>query len=90
MDQSDPSVDRSIKIIRQLEQVFQPYGKMYKELGGGRGGSNCPSQCFCKEKKIVRSSKKFFGWAVDYSQNLAFRAGASNLIPAKCDVEYKL
>jgi hypothetical protein len=28
----DPSMDRSIKIVQQLKQVFQPYHVMFKEL----------------------------------------------------------
>jgi hypothetical protein len=34
---SDPSTDRSIKIVPQLAQVFQPYRKKFRQLiGGGR------------------------------------------------------
>jgi hypothetical protein len=29
---SDPSMDRSIKIVRQFEQDFEPYRVMFKEL----------------------------------------------------------
>lgn len=30
----DPSMDRSIKIIQQSEQVFEPYHMMFRELKG--------------------------------------------------------
>jgi hypothetical protein len=33
---SDPSKDRSIEIVRQLEQVFEPYRMMFKELNEGK------------------------------------------------------
>jgi hypothetical protein len=29
---SDPSIDRSVKIIRQLEEVLERYSMMFKEL----------------------------------------------------------
>jgi hypothetical protein len=35
MHNSNPSKDRSIKIVRHLKQVFKPYHMMVKELGGG-------------------------------------------------------
>jgi hypothetical protein len=37
---SDPSIDRSINIFRELEEVFEPYCMTIKELnwGGGGGG----------------------------------------------------
>jgi hypothetical protein len=35
----NPSIDRSIKIVQQLEQVFRPYCIMFVEMNGGeRGG----------------------------------------------------
>lgn len=44
--QSDPSVGGSIKIARQLKQVFEPYCMMFKEKR-----KQLPLQCFCKENK---------------------------------------
>jgi hypothetical protein len=44
--QSDPSVGGSIKIARQLKQVFEPYCMMFKEKR-----KQLPLQCFCEEKK---------------------------------------
>ena len=41
IDKLGPSTDRSIKIARQLEQVFEPCLMIFKELKmekGGRGG----------------------------------------------------
>jgi hypothetical protein len=32
MHHTDPSVDTSINTARQLEQVFQPYRRIFKEL----------------------------------------------------------
>jgi hypothetical protein len=31
-------MDGSIKIVRQLEKVFEPCWTMFRELKGGRGG----------------------------------------------------
>ena len=46
---SDASMDRGIEIVRQLKQVFEPYGAMFKEVKGG-GRSNSPSHSVCKKK----------------------------------------
>jgi hypothetical protein len=56
-------MNRSIKIVRQLEKVFEPYRMMFKELKGKN--KQLPSQYFCKEKKKskryrVRSSIRDF------------------------------
>ena len=37
---SYPAMDRSIKMVRQLEQVSEPYCMMFRELGGGRKRSH--------------------------------------------------
>jgi hypothetical protein len=46
---SDPSMDRSIRIGRQLKQVFEPYDTLFKEVKV-KTRSNSPSHSFCKEK----------------------------------------
>jgi len=33
---SDPSMERRIKIFRPFDQVFEPYGVMFRELKGGK------------------------------------------------------
>jgi hypothetical protein len=48
------SVDRSIRIVQQFKQVFEPHLMIFKELKGKK--KQLPSQCFCKEKK---NSKKY-------------------------------
>jgi hypothetical protein len=48
LDYLDPSMDRSIKIVRQLEQVFEPNHMMFKELKEKK--KQLSLLCFCKEK----------------------------------------
>lgn len=43
---TQPSMDRSIKIVGQIEDVFEPYRMMFKELK--RREKPLPSECFCK------------------------------------------
>jgi hypothetical protein len=43
---TDPSMDRSIKIVRQIEEVFEPYCMMFKKLKGRE--KPLPTECFCK------------------------------------------
>jgi hypothetical protein len=45
----DPSVDGSIRIVQQFEQVFQLYHMMLKVLKETK--RQLLSQCFCKETK---------------------------------------
>jgi hypothetical protein len=49
---SGPSMYRSIKIVRQIEQVFEPYRMMFKELEEEK--KQLPSQSFCS--RILSSS----------------------------------
>jgi len=66
---SDPSMDRRIKTIGELEQVFEPCHMILKGLKGGGGGGkkHLPPQCFCQEKKntkrrsIIRGFSLFVG-----------------------------
>jgi hypothetical protein len=37
-------MERRIKIVRQLEQFYEPYHMMFKELRGKK--KQLPSQCF--------------------------------------------
>jgi len=41
-----PSLERSFKIIRHLEQVFEPYRKMCRECKEKKRRT----RCFCREK----------------------------------------
>jgi hypothetical protein len=49
----NPSIDRNIKIVQQLEQVFRPYCIMFKRderrEEGGSGSSTSPSNNFFKK-----------------------------------------
>jgi hypothetical protein len=47
-------MDRRVRIIAQLKQVFEPYCIMFRQLKGEK--KQLQSQCFCKEKK---DSKKY-------------------------------
>ena len=51
-----PLMERSIKIVRQLEKVCEPYRIMFKELREKK--KQLPSQCFWKEKKKIKKHKK--------------------------------
>jgi hypothetical protein len=53
VNHSDPSVDRTIKIVRQIEEVFEPYSMMFKELK--RREKPLPPECF------FRANTKTFG-----------------------------
>ena len=46
---SDPAMDRSIKIVRTLEQVFEPHRLMFRELKETK--QQLQSHCLCREKK---------------------------------------
>jgi len=35
---SDPSIEKSIRTVQQLEQAAEPYFVIYMDLGGGGGG----------------------------------------------------
>lgn len=48
----DPSVDGSIRIVQQYEQVFQPYHMMLKMLKEIK--RHLLSQFFCKERKNTK------------------------------------
>jgi hypothetical protein len=48
MQYTNPLKDRSIEIVRHLEQVFQPHLMMFEEFKEER--KQLPIQCFCKEK----------------------------------------
>jgi len=48
---SNPSMLRGIKIVRHLEQVFDPYRMTVKELKGKT--KRFPPLCFCKNTKTL-------------------------------------
>jgi len=52
MNSPGPSVDSSIIIVRQLEQVSEPYRMMFEELKDRK--KQLPSQCFCRGKKNTK------------------------------------
>jgi hypothetical protein len=47
----DPTVDRSIKIVQQLEQVFEPYRVFFKEL---QEEKQLPIQRFLTHKQSAK------------------------------------
>jgi hypothetical protein len=55
---SDPSTNRSIRIVRHLEQAFGPYPMMFMELKEIK--KHFPLHCVCKEKKNTKTYKHFF------------------------------
>ena len=69
----DPSVDRSIKIVRQLEPIFEPYSKMFIQLKGKKEAA--PITMFLQRKK------NWGGGTVNYSWIRAFREGVLEPIP---------
>jgi hypothetical protein len=80
-------MDRGIKIFRQLEQVFETYRVMFKELRGG-GESSCDHNVSAKKIKTLVNAKTllFLMRAVNYSRIFAFRGGSWNLTPTKSEV----
>jgi hypothetical protein len=48
---SNPAMDRSVKIVRHLEQVFEPYRMMFMELEGGGGRKEAAPHHNISEKK---------------------------------------
>jgi 16S rRNA A1518/A1519 N6-dimethyltransferase RsmA/KsgA/DIM1 with predicted DNA glycosylase/AP lyase activity len=58
MNSPGPSVDSSIIIVRQLEQVSEPYHMMFEKLKDRK--KQLPSQCFCKGKKNTKNTKILF------------------------------
>jgi hypothetical protein len=50
-------VDRSIRIVLQLDQNFEPYRIMFKEL---KGKWQLTSQRFCKEMVVPQNIKILF------------------------------
>jgi hypothetical protein len=86
MHQSDPSVDRSIKTVRQLEEVFEPYGKTFPG-SEGKNRKQLPSQCFCQGKKNTKNNKHFFGRPSTIHEFSLFGEGEGswNLTPAKSE-----
>jgi hypothetical protein len=82
-------MDRSIKIIQQLKQVFKPYCMMFKELKGGGGGKKqLPSQYLCKENKNITKILKLClvegTWSI-ICGFYVFRFGSWNLTPTKSE-----
>jgi hypothetical protein len=50
---SIPSAVRSIRIVPQLEEVFEPYRMTFKEFKQKKKRNSFPSQGFCKEKTLT-------------------------------------
>lgn len=64
-------MDRGIKIVRQLEQVFQPYQ------------TQLPLQCFFTEKKTRKNAETKFCWAINYCWIFYFREGGFGIQPLR-------
>jgi hypothetical protein len=62
-NRSDPSVDKTVKTVRKIEEVFEPCCTMLKEFkmdwGGGGGGKKHLLQCFCKKKTLSKQNIVF-------------------------------
>jgi hypothetical protein len=50
----DRSMDRSIRTVRQIEQVVGPYRVMFQELK--ENNQQLPLQCFCRGKKNAKNT----------------------------------
>ena len=59
MHDSDPSMDRDIRIVRQFDRVFETYCVLFKELEKEKQQL---SQCFCKQKNTLSYTKIILGW----------------------------
>jgi hypothetical protein len=74
---SDPSLDKSIRIVRQIEQLFEPYCVMCKELKGAEAASI--TMCLQRKDKDYKILKLFFlgggGGAVNYLRIFAGGGG---------------
>jgi hypothetical protein len=58
---SNTPVERRIKIV-QLEQVFEPYRMLFKEMKEGKKERSSSHQWFCKENKNeIKKKHCFFG-----------------------------
>jgi hypothetical protein len=73
----DPSVDRRIKIVRQLEQVFDPYRMILKEL---KEKSSFYHVCLQRKttKKLIGGGG---GGAVNFSRIFVSRGGGGVFFP---------
>jgi hypothetical protein len=76
-------VDRSIKTVRQLEQVFEPYRVMFKELKE-KEKQQPNHNVSAKKRKPLKVLKHCFGRGADtYMRTSAFRGGSWNLTSEK-------
>ena len=55
INHSDSSTDRSIRTVRQLEQVFEPYRRMFMEMRGEKSSSH--RSVSVKERNTLRILK---------------------------------
>jgi hypothetical protein len=53
-----PSMDSSIRIVRQLEEVLVPYRMTFRDLKGKK--QQLPLQYICKENNERRNSNALF------------------------------
>jgi hypothetical protein len=70
MFHSDPSMDRSIKNVQQLEQVFEPHCKMFMELK--EKISNSHDNVSAKKRKTLKILKVVFWGVVNYLRIFTF------------------
>jgi hypothetical protein len=83
---SGPSMDRSIRTVRQFKQVFEPYRRMLKELNEKKRSSSHHNVSAKKALKILNMRFSFGGGgAVNYSRTFAFHGVSWNLIPTKSE-----
>ena len=78
MRNSDPPMDRDIKIVRQFDKVFETYCITFKKLKERE--KQLSLQCFCKEKKTLGDIKIIFVWrSVTYGFLLVATVWETNL-----------
>jgi hypothetical protein len=78
----DPLVQKSTRIVRQPEQLLEPYRVLFEEMKEKQ--KQLTSQRVCKEKKNTKEFYNIvFGGEVDYSRIFTFHGGSWNLYTRK-------
>jgi hypothetical protein len=76
-----PSMDRSIRIFRHLEQIFEPYRIMFNELKERKSSSH--RSISAKKRETLKNTKTLFSGTVNDSRIFAFRGESRNPNAAK-------
>ena len=75
------SMDSSIRIFRNLDQVFEPYCIMLKELKKKK--ISTPHSVSAKKRETLKYTKTLFSGTVSDSRIFAFRGESRNPNPTK-------